>query len=722
MRIPTLGVHLIIYNEERWLEACLKQVHTIADELIVVDTGSTDRSVEIAEKYGAAVIHSPWEQDFAKARNAGLLHANTDWILVLDADEQVIAGQKEIKEYLRQEKGSQCLIELVNWTGPGPEDCTFYYAPRVFRNRYGYRYEGMIHEQLVQSEEDSLRESELNKEQVITSSSSLSRKKTGVLPSLCPLKVNHYGYLPAVMESKQTAMRNLKIIQQALIADPNDAFHLYNIGVTYCQLKDREQARENFLRALNNCPVNVSYRATLVRDLGKLLYANHELEQARNLLLMETRRYPDYPDLHTLLGLVEKDCGMAQQAYSCFDKAVKSSTSPKNQAVSYVSEAGANSYIPLTHMADIDKRKGRASYAEEHYRAAIKAHQGYFPAISGLADLLQKEGIDDSSIQHILMEVMGRENPDHLYKAAYALMSCGAYETALSILPEQSITVEDESWVRSCLIQTQRKPQAIQRSQLLLERSGDTHPTNQSSIHHLVSQQGQVQIDVAIMDWAICSWSCDQPLSQAFYQHCNEDDKALYLGIEQRILNLKTQGDIGDGDLPHLDVETLLQKTEKLANRAAACGQKELLLSMKKANVLLPSTAADLLYNHGFRLEAAEQYLEQLAKGDLHLEGIFHLAEYMYDRAIYAESLALFEQAVALSSNHSRARIGAAASCLQLAKEADVRMLNTGTARASEAAFSTLAQDVAELTESLQRLDDLNWKTSWSGQARRRGV
>lgn len=720
MHIPTLGVHLIIYNEERWLEACLKQVHTMADELIVVDTGSTDRSVEIAEKYGAAVIHSPWEQDFAKARNAGLIHAKTDWILVLDADEQVIAGQEEIKEYLREEKGSQCLIELVNWTGPGPEDCTFYYAPRVFRNRYGYRYEGMIHEQLVQENEDSLGESELDKEQVITSSSSSSRKKTAVLLSLCPLKVNHYGYLPAVMESKQTAIRNLKIIQQALIVDPNDAFHLYNIGVTYCQLKDREQARENFLRALNNCPVNAPYRATLLRDLGKLLYANHELEQARNLLLMETRRYPDYPDLQTLLGLVEKECGMAQQAYSCFDKAVKSSTSPKNQAVSYVSEAGANSYIPLTHMADIDKRKGRASYAEEHYRAAITAHQGYFPAIIGLADLLQKEGIDDSSIQHILMEVIGRENPEHLYKAAYALMLCGACEAALSILPEQSINVEDESWVRSCLIQTQRMPQAVHRSQLFLERIKETNSTNQSSIHQLVSQHGQEQIDVAIMDWAICSWSCDQPLSQAFHQHCNEDDNAFYLGIEQRILNQKQQGDIGD--LSHLDVETLFQKTEKLADRAAACGQKELLISMKKANLLLPSTAADLLYKQGFRLEAAEQYLEQLAKGDLHLEGIFHLAEYMYDRTIYAESLALFEQAVTESSNHNRARIGAAASCLQLAKEAAVRMLNTGTARASESAFSTLAQDVAELTESLQRLDDLNWKTSWSGQARRRGV
>ena len=723
MSIPTLGVHLIVYNEEKWLGACLERIHTLADELIIVDTGSTDRSVAIAEKYGATVIHSPWEHDFAKARNAGLVHANTDWILVLDADEQVTAGQEEIKEFLSQEEGSQCLIELVNWTGSSPEECIHYFAPRVFRNRYGYRYEGLIHEQLVQANKDTLGESGLNIrlkiEHEVKVKCSSTKLKIASTPSICPLKVNHYGYLPAVMESKQTAMRNLKIIRQALLINPDDPFHLYNLGVTYCQLEDREQARITFLRALNSCPVNAPYRATLVRDLGKLLYANQELEQAKNLLKTEIRRYRDYPDLYILLGLVEQEYGMAEQAYGYFAKAVKSGLPSKNQAVPYVTEAGADSYIPLTHMADIDKRKGRASDAEDHYRSAIKAHQGYLPAISGLADLLQKEGIADPSMKQILVELIDRENPEHLQKAAYALMSCGAYEAALSILPVQSIGIEDESWARACLIQTQRKPRAIQRSQLLLERNKGI---NQELSDQLISPYDQEHIDLAIMDWAICSWSCSEPLSQVFYQHSNEDS-VFYSEIERRLLNIKQQSEAEDlPQFPQPDSGPLFQKAEKLAGRAAACGQKELLFSMKKARLLSPGTAADLLYKHGFRLEAAEQYLEQLAKGDLHLEGMFQLAEYMYDRANYSESLALFEQAITLSKDYSRARMGAAASCLQLAKEAAVRMLNTQTAKTSESTFSTLAQDIANLTGSLQRLDDLNWKTSRDGQARRRGV
>lgn len=86
MNRPTIGVHLIIRNEAALLPACFQSVAG-ADELIVVDTGSEDYSIAVAEAYGARVLQYKWEDDFAKARNTGLAHATADWILVLDADE-----------------------------------------------------------------------------------------------------------------------------------------------------------------------------------------------------------------------------------------------------------------------------------------------------------------------------------------------------------------------------------------------------------------------------------------------------------------------------------------------------------------------------------------------------------------------------------------------------------------------------------------------------------
>ena len=86
---PRLSVCLIAKNEERFLDGCLESIRGLADQIILVDTGSTDRTVEIARAHGAEVHFRAWDNDFSAARNAALLHARGDWILVLDADEEV---------------------------------------------------------------------------------------------------------------------------------------------------------------------------------------------------------------------------------------------------------------------------------------------------------------------------------------------------------------------------------------------------------------------------------------------------------------------------------------------------------------------------------------------------------------------------------------------------------------------------------------------------------
>ena len=94
-RKPRLSVCMIVKNEERFLGQCLASVKDIADELIVIDTGSTDRTVEIAREHGAQVGHFEWCNDFAAARNASIAPATGDWILFLDADEELSPAEKQ---------------------------------------------------------------------------------------------------------------------------------------------------------------------------------------------------------------------------------------------------------------------------------------------------------------------------------------------------------------------------------------------------------------------------------------------------------------------------------------------------------------------------------------------------------------------------------------------------------------------------------------------------
>lgn len=94
-RKPLISLCMIVKNEAGNLSRCLTSVRGVADELIIVDTGSTDDTVAVARSFGAAIVSFPWTGDFAAARNAGLEQARGTWILVLDADEELDAGSKE---------------------------------------------------------------------------------------------------------------------------------------------------------------------------------------------------------------------------------------------------------------------------------------------------------------------------------------------------------------------------------------------------------------------------------------------------------------------------------------------------------------------------------------------------------------------------------------------------------------------------------------------------
>lgn len=92
--MATLGLSMIAKNEAHTLRNCLASVRDVVSQIVIADTGCTDNTVEIAREFGATVISAPWEDHFAKARNAALAPMKTDWVLVLDADEELDAGSK----------------------------------------------------------------------------------------------------------------------------------------------------------------------------------------------------------------------------------------------------------------------------------------------------------------------------------------------------------------------------------------------------------------------------------------------------------------------------------------------------------------------------------------------------------------------------------------------------------------------------------------------------
>ncbi|GAG22268.1 unnamed protein product, partial [marine sediment metagenome] len=126
---------------------CLDSVKDLVDEIIVVDTGSTDRTVEIAKSFGAKVYHHAWENDFSKHRNQSIGYASSDWIFILDADEKVVQWDPNVATIISNMKIDSVFVKVENIYGKG-EGVAWHNSIRLFRNNERIRYKGRVHNEL----------------------------------------------------------------------------------------------------------------------------------------------------------------------------------------------------------------------------------------------------------------------------------------------------------------------------------------------------------------------------------------------------------------------------------------------------------------------------------------------------------------------------------------------------------------------------------------------
>lgn len=145
-----LSLCMIVKNEESVLPRCLKSVRSLVWEVIVVDTGSTDATQEVASEFGAKTFDFQWKDSFAEARNFSLDRASGEWILILDADEVLVYdSEKDFGRLLRDPEVEGYFARIVNLLGKSPEfETSEDLIVRLFRNKPEYRFEGSIHEQV----------------------------------------------------------------------------------------------------------------------------------------------------------------------------------------------------------------------------------------------------------------------------------------------------------------------------------------------------------------------------------------------------------------------------------------------------------------------------------------------------------------------------------------------------------------------------------------------
>jgi len=265
-----LSVCLIVKNEEQFLAQCLKSIHGLAQQIVVVDTGSTDRTVEIAKSFGAEIYSFAWCDDFSAARNAALEHATGDWVLMLDADEELPAAEHErLRADMKRAEVIAFRLPLVN---KGEEAHGRHCVPRFLRNAPGVYYYSRIHEQ------------------VFPSLVQLGRA-WGMKTAIGAAELLHHGYSKEIVRDRNKIERNLKLLRQAVVEFPNDPNLQMNLGLELVHSDDLPAGlahyREAFRLMSAQPPAEVTpeLREVLLTQLSCHLYkvrAHDEIVQALN--------------------------------------------------------------------------------------------------------------------------------------------------------------------------------------------------------------------------------------------------------------------------------------------------------------------------------------------------------------------------------------------------------------------------------------------------------
>jgi Glycosyl transferase family 2 len=264
-----LSLAMIVKNEAHCLARCLHSVAPVVDEIVIVDTGSTDATVRIAHEFNATVGHFHWRNDFSAARNFALGQTTGGWILVLDADEFASAAlAAEIREFIQRPPQIGRLKIVSDFRRNGQTQRSQSFVSRLFPR--GAQFSGRIHEQVV---------------------SSLTRVNLRG-------ELSHSGYL----ETNKSG-RNVKLLLAELECEPDSAYLLFQLALEYTSLEQPEKSFSCLQRALARMQPGDPFAPNIIVDF---LYATISLNKfAAGLEVIASGEsfLSDFPDFHHVCGL-----------------------------------------------------------------------------------------------------------------------------------------------------------------------------------------------------------------------------------------------------------------------------------------------------------------------------------------------------------------------------------------------------------------------------------
>jgi glycosyltransferase involved in cell wall biosynthesis len=279
---PLISACMIVKNEEAMLPQCLESIKDLVDEIVIVDTGSSDRTVEIAEHFGARVYHHPWQNDFSKHRNQSISYAKGDWIFIMDADEELFGkGIPHVRRAVQDENIDAVMVQIFSKLRNGRSEGV-HCQERLFRSNGVIHYEGRVHNRLV------------------------GVKKARVFP----IRLMHYGYDLDPEASRKKFERTVSLLNMDLEDDPENPMTYHYLGCSYLTQGMFQQSLEASMRAIELASARKDSNLIYIwshYNAAISCYKLKNLTDAESLCLAALRKYPNHVDSHFVLSLVYFD-------------------------------------------------------------------------------------------------------------------------------------------------------------------------------------------------------------------------------------------------------------------------------------------------------------------------------------------------------------------------------------------------------------------------------
>jgi GT2 family glycosyltransferase/tetratricopeptide (TPR) repeat protein len=354
---------MIVKNEEDNLPDCLRSIADLVDEMIIVDTGSTDQTKAIAASFGARVVEFAWVDSFAAARNEGLRHATGDWIFWMDADDRI---DQENRDKLRRlfallgRENAAYSMKCLCLPNPETGAATRVDHIRLFRHHPEMQWQYRVHEQILPSV-----------------------RRLGGEVRWSDVVIQHAGYQDKALRRRKLD-RDLRLLQLEDADRPDDPFTLFNLGMLYLELDRTGDAISLLKRSLERSHPGDS----IVRKLYALLVQAHrrlgERELALRACLAGRELYPEDTELLFQEGLLRRELGEPETAEACLLRLLEGQEGAHFASV----DTGLRGHKARHNLAILYQEQGRWAEAEAQWRAALTEQPAFAAAWLGLAELL----------------------------------------------------------------------------------------------------------------------------------------------------------------------------------------------------------------------------------------------------------------------------------------------------------------------------------------------